>query len=66
MIVIARILLVWLAGFLFASGRINEEIRDILTTDMEAAALVQTFLSGLVTGIWWAWWRLAKRWGWHT
>ena len=66
MTVIARILLVWLAGYLFASGRINEELRDILTTDAEAAALAQATLSGFVTGLWWLWWRLAKRFGWRT
>ena len=66
MAVIARILLVWLAGYLFASGRINEELRDILTTDVEAAALAQAALSGFVTGLCWLWWRLAKRFGWRT
>lgn len=66
MTVIARILLVWLAGYLFASGWINEELRDILTTDAEAAALAQATLSGFVTGLWWVWWRLAKRFGWRT
>jgi hypothetical protein len=66
MSVIARILLVWLAGYLFASGRINEEIRDILTTDPDAAALAQAALSGLFTLLWWGWWRLAKRMKWHT
>ena len=66
MAIVARILLVWLAGYLFASGRINEELRDILTTNAEAAALVQAALSGFVTGLWWLWWRLAKRMGWRT
>ena len=66
MAIVARILLVWLAGYLFASGRINEELRDILTTNAEATALAQALLSGFVTGLWWVWWRIAKRCGWHT
>ena len=66
MTVVARILLVWLAGYLFASGWINEALRDILTADVEAAALAQAALSGFVTGLWWLWWRLAKRFGWRT
>lgn len=66
MAILARILLVWLAGYLFASGRINEELRDLLTTDARAAALIQTALSGAATGLWWVWWRLAKKCGWHT
>lgn len=66
MAVIVRIFLVWLAGYLFASGAINESLMRTLATDAEVAALVQAGLSAAVTGIWALWWRLAKRFGWST
>lgn len=62
----SRIFVVWLSGFLWSSGWINDEIQQMLTTDPEIADAVQVVLSGVVAGIWWAWWRLAKRFGWAT
>lgn len=62
----ARIILYIIAGNLMASGWINDELRMVLTTDEEVAAAVQVALAGIVSGISWAWWRLAKRFGWKT
>jgi hypothetical protein len=61
-----RILLYIVAGWLFSSGYVSAEIRDVLTNDPEAAAMVQAALSAVVAGASWLWWRLAKRFGWDT
>ena len=58
-----RILLWIVTGALLSSGWITQELRDSVTNDPQAAAYVQTVLSGAVAGVTWVWWRLAKRWG---
>jgi hypothetical protein len=61
-----RIILYILAGWLFSSGHVSAEIRDMLTTDPDVVAAVQAGLSAAVAGASWVWWRLAKRFGWST
>lgn len=63
---ISRMLLFWLSGFLMSSGWINDELQRMLLTDPGIADALQTALSGVFAGLWFAWWRLAKRWGWTT
>jgi len=60
---VSRILLLWLSGWLMSSGWINDELQQMLLTDPDVAGALQVALSGATAGIWWAWWRLAKRWG---
>ena len=64
MIVYVRILLHVLAGWLLASGWINEEIKTLVTTDEQVALGVQALLAGIIHGISVVWWRLASRFGW--
>lgn len=61
-----RIILYILAGWLFASGHINDEIRQLMTTDPDVAALVQAGIAAVTAGVSWLWWQLAKRFGWST
>jgi len=57
-------ILLWIGtGALLSSGWITEELRARVLDDPQAAAYVQTVLSGAVAGVTWVWWRLAKRWG---
>ena len=60
---VSRILLLWLSGWLMSSGWINDELQQMLLTDPSVADALQVALSGVAAGVWWAWWRLAKRWG---
>lgn len=62
----SRILIMWLSGFLMSSGWINDELQQMLTTDPDITDAVQVAMSGAAAGVWWAWWRLAKRFGWST
>jgi hypothetical protein len=63
---VSRIFIVWLSGFLMASGWINDEIQQMLLTDPEFATAIQAALSALAMGGWLAFWRIAKRLGWAT
>lgn len=63
---ISRVLLLWLSGWLLSSGWINDELQQMLLTDPIITDALQIALSGAAAGVWWAWWRLAKRWGWAT
>lgn len=66
MIVYTRILIHVLAGWLLASGYINEEVKSLLTDDPEFALAIQTAIAAAVHGVGVAWWRLSKRMGWAT
>lgn len=63
---VSRLFLLWLSGWLLSSGWINDELQQMLLTDPNIADALQVVLSGVAAGAWWAWWRLAKRWGWAT
>lgn len=60
---ISRLFLLWLSGWLMSSGWLNAELQQTLLTDPSIADAVQVALSGVATAAWFAWWRLAKRWG---
>lgn len=66
MIVYIRILIHVLAGWLLASGYINDEIKAMLTDDPQVALAVQAVLAAMVHGAGVLWWRLSKRMGWST
>lgn len=66
MIVYIRILLHVFAGWLLASGWINEEVKTLITTDDQVAFGVQAVLAAVVHGVTVVWWRVANRFGWAT
>jgi hypothetical protein len=61
-----RIALYLLAGWLYGSGYIGEEVKSLVTEDPAVAGAIEALISALITAppIWW--WRLAKKHGWHT
>ncbi|ACP24930.1 hypothetical protein NGR_c11450 [Sinorhizobium fredii NGR234] len=61
-----RIALYIVAGWLYGSGYIGEEVKDLITTDPAMAASIEAGISALIASIPIAWWRLAKRLGWKT
>lgn len=61
-----RILLYIVSGWLMSSGWINDELRQSLVSDPEAALLVQAAISGAVSGAAFGWRAAAKKFGWAT
>lgn len=61
-----RILLYVLAGWLYGSGYIGAEVRNLLTDDPRVVATLEPLVSSLVFAIAAAWWKWAKRKGWAT
>lgn len=66
MTVWVRIALYLIAGWLFSSGYISDEVKRMITDDPEVAAGVQVAVSAVVAGGSVLWWRIAKRFGWST
>lgn len=66
MTVYVRILLQVLAGYLLASGYINEEVKSLIVDDPTVAVGIQIALAAIVHAAGLAWWRIAKRLGWST
>lgn len=61
-----RIALYVVAGWLFGSGLIGEEVKDILTTDPAVVDSLNVLVSAGVFALAAGWRRLAKRYGWAT
>lgn len=61
-----RIALYIVAGWLYGSGLIGEEVKDLVTTDPDLVASIEALISGILAAIPVIWWRLAKRLGWST
>lgn len=61
-----RIALYLVAGWLFGSGWISEEVRDILTTDPAVLESLNILAAATAFGIAAGWRWLAKRYGWAT
>lgn len=61
-----RIFLHVFAGWLLTNGYVNEELRDLISSDAGLADAVQVMLAVAVHIATLAWWRLAKRFGWKT
>lgn len=61
-----RIALYLVAGWLYGSGLIGEEVKDLVTTDPLLVESIEAGLSIVIAGVSVIWWRLAKRLGWST
>lgn len=61
-----RILLYVVAGWLYGSGYIGDEVKELLTTDPAVAASIEAGISAAIASIPVAWWQWAKRKGWAT
>jgi hypothetical protein len=55
-----------LAGWLYGSGYIGEEVKRILTDDPAVAASIEAGITAAIASIPVAWWQWAKRKGWAT
>ncbi|MGX5723389.1 Pam3-gp28 family putative phage holin [Shinella zoogloeoides] len=61
-----RILLYVVAGWLYGSGYIGDEVKEFLTTDPAVAASIEAGISAAIASVPIAWWQWAKRKGWAT
>lgn len=61
-----RIALYMLAGWLYGSGYIGDEVRSIVTNDPAIAGAIEAGVSALIASVSVLWWRVAKRLGWDT
>jgi hypothetical protein len=61
-----RIALYMLAGWLYGSGYIGDEVKSIVTNDPAVAGAIEAGVSALIASISLLWWRVAKRLGWDT
>ncbi|MEY9328229.1 hypothetical protein [Sinorhizobium fredii] len=61
-----RIALYMVAGWLYGSGLIGEEVKVLITTDPALVASIEAGISALIASVPLVWWRLAKRLGWST
>lgn len=61
-----RIALYMFAGWLYGSGYIGEEVKDILTNDPAVAAAVEAGIAAALASLPVAWWQWAKAKGWAT
>jgi len=58
-----RIALYMLAGWLYGSGYIGDEVKSIITTDPAVAGAIEAGISALIASVPVFWWRMAKRLG---
>ena len=61
-----RIALYVIAGWLYGSGYIGAEVKNLITDDPTVIATVEQLVSGLVFVVNVAWWKIAQRRGWAT
>ena len=61
-----RIALYMVAGWLYGSGYIGDEVKRIITDDPAVAASIEAGISAAVASVPLAWWRWAKLRGWKT
>ena len=61
-----RIALYIIAGRLYGSGLIADEVKAILVNDPAVASSIEAIISGMIVAVPLLWWRLAKRLGWAT
>jgi hypothetical protein len=59
-----RIALYMVAGWLYGSGYIGDEVKTLITTDPALVASIEAGISAAIASVPLAWWRLAKRYGW--
>ena len=58
-----RIALYMVAGWLYGSGYIGEEVRSLITDDPAVAGAIEAGIAALVAAVPLSWWRAAKRLG---
>lgn len=61
-----RVALYLLTGWLYGSGYIGEEVKDILTTDPAVVGSIEAVIAAATAAVPLIWWRVAKRLGWAT
>lgn len=66
MTVWVRIALYMVAGWLYGSGHIGDEVKSIVTTDPAVAASIEAVIAALIGAVPVLWWRIARRFGWST
>lgn len=64
--VLIRIGIHVMTDWLYGSGYVGEEVRDILTTDPAVVAAVEALICSVPSVVSIAWWRLARHFGWRT
>ncbi|MCJ7996705.1 hypothetical protein J5N58_07030 [Rhizobium cremeum] len=58
-----RIGLYMVAGWLYGSGYIGEEVKSLITTDPAVVSSIEAGISALVASVPVAWWQWARRTG---
>ncbi len=58
-----RIGLYMIAGWLYGSGYIGEEVKSLITTDPAVVSSIEAGISALVASVPVAWWQWARRTG---
>jgi hypothetical protein len=58
-----RIALYMIAGWLYGSGYIGEEVRSLITEDPAVSASIEAGTAALIAAVPLSWWRAAKRLG---
>lgn len=61
-----RIFLYIVAGWLYGSGLIEDQVKAILVSDPAVVSSIEAALSALIAAVPILWWRIAKRLGWAT
>ena len=56
-----RIALYMIAGWLYGSGYIGEEVRSLITEDPAVAASIEFGISALVAAVPLSWWQWARK-----
>ncbi len=58
-----RIALYMIAGWLYGSGYIGDEVKSLITTDPAVASSIEAGISALIASIPVAWWQWARKTG---
>lgn len=61
-----RIGLYIFAGWLYGSGYIGDEVKEIITTDPAVSAAIEAGITAAIASLPVGWWQWAKRKGWAT
>jgi len=61
-----RIALYIIAGWLYGSGYIGEEVKSLITDDPQVVMSIEAGVSLLISAVPVVWWKLAHRFGWPT
>lgn len=61
-----RIALYLVAGWLYGSGIIGDEVKSLVTTDPAVASSIEAAISLAATSVPVLWWKFAQKFGWQT